>query len=119
MFRPTRRAGGRASLRPSRGGPRAPPPSPGSCAFRPAEDVAAEMPHFLSFKSLKPYVDQHLGDLQTLVVKYRTESGQIAHGIRAEIIPKICDVWIDADEHWAPRPILVDQTYHIVFLAFL
>lgn len=66
---------------------------------RPPEDVAAEIPQFLSFKSLKPFVDKHLGDLQSIIVKYRTERGALAHGIKAEIIPKICDVWLDADEH--------------------
>lgn len=66
---------------------------------RSSEDVAAEVPHFLSFKSLKPFVDKHLGDLQSIAVKYRTERGSLAHGIKADIIPKICDVWIDADEH--------------------
>ena len=65
---------------------------------RSAEDRAAEVPIFLSFKTLKPYVDKHLGDLQSIVVKYRTENGNLAHGIKAEIIPKICDVWIDAEE---------------------
>jgi hypothetical protein len=59
---------------------------------------AADIPHFLSFKSIKPFIDKHLGDLQSVVVRYRTERGAMAHGIRAEIIPKICDVWIDADE---------------------
>lgn len=66
---------------------------------RTPEDAAADVPHFLSFKTLKPFVDMHLGDLQSIVVKYRTERGSLAHGIRAEIIPKICDVWLDADEH--------------------
>jgi hypothetical protein len=65
---------------------------------RPAEDVAADVPLFLSFRSLKPFIDQHLGDLQSIVVRYRTERGNLALGIKAEIIPKICDVWIDADE---------------------
>jgi hypothetical protein len=65
---------------------------------RPAEDIAADVPHFLSFKALKPHVDKHLGDLQSIVVKYRTTSGTVAHGIKAEIIPKICDVWLDAEE---------------------
>lgn len=62
------------------------------------EDAAAEVPHFLSFKSLKPFVDRHLGDLQSIIVKYRTERGSLAHGIKAEIIPKICDVWLDAEQ---------------------
>lgn len=64
-----------------------------------AEDEAAGLPHFLAFKSLKPFVERHLGDLQSIIVKYRTTGGGIAHGIKAEIIPKICDVWLDADEH--------------------
>ena len=58
----------------------------------------ADLPHFLAFESLKPFIDKHLGDLQTIVVKYRTEKGNIAHGIKAEIIPKICEIWMDAEE---------------------
>ena len=62
------------------------------------KDVPADLPHFLAFESLKPYIERHLGDLQSIVVKYRTEKGAVAHGIKAEIIPKICEVWLDADE---------------------
>lgn len=65
---------------------------------RATDDAAADVPHFLSFKKLKPFIDKHLGDLQSIVVKYRTERGNIAHGIKAEIIPKVCEVWLDADE---------------------
>lgn len=65
---------------------------------RSTEDDSAGIPHFLAFKSLKPFVDRHLGHLQSVVVQYRTERGSLAHGIKADIIPKICDVWIDADE---------------------
>ncbi len=64
-----------------------------------SKDIAtADIPHFMAFKSLEPYVDKHLGDLQSISVKYKTERGNIAHGIRAEIIPKICEIWMDADE---------------------
>ena len=66
---------------------------------RPDEDVAADVPQFLSFKSLKPYVDEHLRGLQSVAVDYRTERGSLARGIRADIIPRICDIWLDADEH--------------------
>jgi hypothetical protein len=62
------------------------------------EDRSADLPHFMGFKTLKPYIDRHLGDMQSIVVKYRTERGAVAHGIKAEIIPKICEVWMDADE---------------------
>jgi hypothetical protein len=60
---------------------------------------SADIPHFLAFKSLEPFIYKHLGDLQSITVRYRTQKGSLAHGIKAEIIPKICDVWIDADEH--------------------
>lgn len=60
------------------------------------KEDAADVPHFLSFKSLKPFIDKNLGDLQEITLKYRTPRGAQAHGIKAEIIPKICDVWIDA-----------------------
>jgi hypothetical protein len=66
---------------------------------RSAEDLAADVPLFLSFKSLKPFINRHLGDLQSITVAYRTERSNIARGIKAEIIPKICDVWLDADEN--------------------
>jgi hypothetical protein len=65
---------------------------------RPVEDSSAEVPHFLSFKNLKPFVDRYLGDLQSISLRYRTSRGNIAHGIRAEIIPKICEIWLDAEE---------------------
>ena len=63
-----------------------------------AKHGPAELPHFLSFKSIKPFVNKHLGDLQSILVQYRTERGSNAHGVKASIIPKICDVWIDAEE---------------------
>lgn len=65
---------------------------------RTPEEQSAEVPHFLSFKSLKPFVDKYLGNLQSIILRYRTASGGIAHGIKAEIIPKICEIWLDAEE---------------------
>ena len=56
----------------------------------------AKLPSFLAFEQLKPFINKHLKDLQPL--KYRTEKGQTAHGIEASIIPKICDIWMDAEE---------------------
>lgn len=60
--------------------------------------VPAEIPHFLAQKSLIPFINRHLGHLQNIVLKYRTEKGTTAHGIKAEIIPSICDIYIDADK---------------------
>ena len=61
--------------------------------------ASAEIPHFLAQKSLLPFVNKHLGHLQVIALKYRTERGALAHGIKAEIIPKICDIFLDAEKH--------------------
>jgi len=52
------------------------------------ESNAADLPHFLGFKNLQPFIGKHLGDLQSIVVKYRTDKGKLAHGIKAEIIQR-------------------------------
>ena len=58
----------------------------------------ANIPLSLAYKNLKPYIDRHLGSVQTSMLSYRTPEGQIVTaGIPATLIPKICEVWIDAD----------------------
>ena len=57
----------------------------------------AHMPVFLALEPLYPFINKHLKDLR-ITIKYRTKKGQIAHGIKASIIPGICDVWMDAEE---------------------
>jgi hypothetical protein len=59
--------------------------------------VPAAIPHFLAQKTLIPFVNKHLGHLPDIVLKYRTTNGTMAHGIRAEIIPSICDIYLDAE----------------------
>jgi len=67
-------------------------------ARREIDEDGARVPLYLAFKNLEPFINKHLGDVHELVLKYHTEKGLLAHGINAEIIPKICDVWIDAQE---------------------
>src|SRR5262249_4765048 len=63
-------------------------------------EASADIPHFLAFKNLEPFIHKHLGSLQSISVKYRTKKGNVlAHGIKAEIIPTICEVWIDAAKY--------------------
>ena len=56
----------------------------------------AREPLYLAFKNLKPFVDKHLASVHTQSMPFRTPRGNTAHGIRAEIIVNICDVWLDA-----------------------
>jgi hypothetical protein len=64
---------------------------------RKTSDTGAQIPLFLAHKNLKPYAIKHLGDVHFEPLKYRTLEGNVAHGIKAEIIPKICEIWIDAN----------------------
>lgn len=52
------------------------------------EDGSAQMPLYLAFKNLLPFVIKHLGDVHVKPLKYKTVGGSIAHGIPANIIPK-------------------------------
>jgi hypothetical protein len=62
------------------------------------DERGAQIPLSLAHKNLKPFIDQHLGLVHTSMVSYRTPEGSIVTaGIPATLIPKICEVWIDAD----------------------
>ncbi len=61
------------------------------------EEGSAPIPLFLAHKNLKPFVDKHLVGVHFEPLKYRTQEGSIAHGILAAYLPKVCEVWIDAD----------------------
>lgn len=63
---------------------------------REQQDDGAQLPLHLSFEKLKPFIPNHLQPADLQPVKYRTLSGNIAHGIPAETVPKICRVWVDA-----------------------
>lgn len=60
-----------------------------------AED-GARTPLHLAHKNLKPFVEKHLSGVHAEPVRYRAKNGSIGHGIRAEVLPKICEVWLDA-----------------------
>src|SRR5262249_9203497 len=62
------------------------------------EGGRAREPLFLAYKNLKPFVDRHLSPEHFEPVQYITPEGSMATtGIRAEVLPKVCGVWIDAD----------------------
>ena len=62
------------------------------------EDESAQIPLSLSHKNLKPFVDKHLGSVHFSPLSYRTPEGKLVTvGLPATVIPKICEVWIDAD----------------------
>ena len=64
---------------------------------RRSDKGSALIPLYLAHKNLKPFLDKHLGDVHLAPLRYRTTRGGIAHGIKADVIPAICDVWLDAE----------------------
>jgi len=62
------------------------------------EGGRAQIPLFLAYKNLKPFIDKHLSPEHFKAIQYITPEGSVAtSGISAEVLPKICEVWIDAD----------------------
>ena len=51
---------------------------------------------FLSTKAIKPFADKYLKDMIIKPVKFRTPTGQIAHGYEATILADICDAVLEA-----------------------
>jgi hypothetical protein len=56
----------------------------------------ALLPEFVSAKYLEPYIGEELKETITNTVPYIALNGQESIGIRATIIPRICDVWLKA-----------------------
>lgn len=70
----------------------------GALSVRRSQEGSAKIPLSLAYKNLKPFIDLHLGSVQTSFLSYRTPDGAIVTaGLPATLIPKICEVWIDAD----------------------
>ena len=56
----------------------------------------AQPPLFLAYKNLKPFTEKHLSGVHDELVDYRAPNGSLGRGIKAELLPKICEVWLDA-----------------------
>jgi hypothetical protein len=59
--------------------------------------AGAQVPLSLSHKNLKPFVEKHFNDVHYNPIRYQTMAGSFSsHGIRADVLPTICEVWLDA-----------------------
>lgn len=59
-------------------------------------DADVNLPAFLQAKNLKPFISEDLG-LTSSRIEFLTLGGSVAFGFQAEILPKICDVFLDAE----------------------
>jgi P63C domain len=62
------------------------------------KDAGAPIPLFLAHKNLKTFAEKHLGTVHFEMIPYRNDRGNLAMGIPAELLPKICEIWMDADK---------------------
>jgi hypothetical protein len=59
-------------------------------------DGDVNLPAFLTAKNLKPYIPEEL-TVTSSQIEFKTLSGTRAFGYRAELLPKVCGVFLDAD----------------------
>jgi hypothetical protein len=84
------------------------------------EEEKAILPEFVSVKNLEPY----LGDIETELIKdtvqYKALNGQEATGVRAEVIPKICDIWVRAlkEGRLTSKQQIVAEKAYVLLSAF-
>ena len=54
------------------------------------------LPSFIDAKNLSIYITPELEDMLINPIKYKTKNGRIVEGFSAEIIPLLCDVYLQA-----------------------
>lgn len=59
-------------------------------------DADVNLPAFLQAKNLKPFINKDL-ELTSSRIEFTAITGALAYGFQAEILPKICDVFLDAE----------------------
>jgi len=64
---------------------------------------AGKLPVLLTAKNLYPFIDDDLEESAKPVIYRPEQGGATGYGIRAEAIPKICDVWLKARDQGVLR----------------
>lgn len=87
-----------------------------------------KLPPFMSQKNLKPFINKEL-TLATISVKFRIETGPVAYGYEAEMLPLVCEMYLkarDADalhksqEHIAQQAeVLMRGFAHVGIIALI
>lgn len=81
------------------------------------EESAVEgMPTFVNANNLKPYVDKALSAVATFSVNYIAKDKRTLEGYRAEILPVICDIYLQArqDNVLMPNQLPIAQASEIL-----
>ena len=78
------------------------------------------LPEFVSAKYLEPYITDELRETIKNTITYTSLKGQEAAGIKATVIPRICDVWLRALSGGGldTKQQKVAKTAHVLLSAF-
>jgi hypothetical protein len=72
-------------------------PSGGAAFKRRSAEGVADLPIFLAYERLKPFIDEELSASLISPIEYIPKhGGRSALGIKAELVPDVCDVWLKA-----------------------
>ncbi len=83
-------------------------------AQKKSSDGAAGLPVFVGAKRLMPFIDEELTVALVSPIEYTpTHGGRNALGIKAGLLPQVCNVWLSAREHG----VLTKQQAHIAQAA--
>lgn len=86
----------------------------GGADYRRREPGGGHLPIYLSPKNLKPFISEELMvAVEEPLVYAPLHGGKAAHGVRAEVFPQICEVWLKARDAGA----LVASQMHIAEMA--
>jgi hypothetical protein len=77
-------------------------------------DADVNLPAFLTAKNLKPFISKDL-EVTSSQIEFKPQKGNIAFGYPAELLPKVCDVFWDAEK----AGVLTPQQQHIAERAKL
>jgi hypothetical protein len=67
------------------------------------KDDAQQLPRFLSPSNLRPYISNEL-ECACAPLKFKPKGGTSAYGYKAEILPEICNVYLDARKDKKLKP---------------
>jgi hypothetical protein len=72
-------------------------PSGGAAFKRRLQEGVADLPIFLAYERIKPFINEGLSaSLKSPTEYFPKHGGRSAFGIKAQSIPEVCDVWLKA-----------------------
>src|ERR1700685_3385535 len=64
----------------------------------------AMLPEYISPKYLEPFITDEIKAKVLDSITYKATNGSISNGIKAVVLPEICDIWVQAKQKGALEP---------------